>query len=150
MGNSEKAIARTHGMQSLQTSKIDCKDLGILIAKSFPDIPASVASMAVERIVSKGYGMEQAKELVYGAIDEFIPAYGVAYPSVAYLLGKRLPEKGVSRGERDGVKFSEMDKELVKALLRKYTQAGNIDLDWSWDRMVSRLQSYYDEGGFEL
>jgi len=52
--------------------------------------------------------------------------------------------------EARSVDFTQMDKEQVKALLRKHTQVGKIDLDWSWDRMVARLQVYYDEGGFEL
>lgn len=73
----------------MQTLRIDCKELGVLICKSFPNIPASIASMAIERMVSKQFTMSHAKDLVYNAIDDFVPGYGVAYPSVGYLLGNR-------------------------------------------------------------
>lgn len=40
-------------------------------------------------MVSKGFAMPHAKELVYSALDDFVQGYGVMYPTVGYLLGKR-------------------------------------------------------------
>jgi len=92
-----------------------------MMKAAFPNMPAETAAFAVGRIIEKRVGIEDAVELVNRAADDFTPEYGVMYPSVAYLLGRRG-----SKASANGKSFPTLDDVVVMPddeFLRFYARA---------------------------
>ena len=74
----------------------------------YPDMPAGVAKWAVILMAEDGLSVDGALKLIKSTIREFVPQYGERYPSVAFILGKRVGEASVdweSYAEQDKLKF---------------------------------------------
>lgn len=98
------------GKQLLIVSdELKCAVMPVL-NEGFPEMPPGVAKQAVRLMADDGWSVDKAVAAVNRALRDFVPEYGVTYPSVAYILGKRSGDAPEEHGNYliDGKPFEQV------------------------------------------